>query len=29
VYRHQLRPVLLNGAIAMDQIFDAEPDQGA
>jgi hypothetical protein len=23
VYRHQLRPVLLNGAVAMDQIFDA------
>jgi integrase len=21
VYRHQLRPVLLNGAVAMDQIF--------
>jgi len=25
VYRHQLRPVLLSGAIAMDRIFDAEP----
>ncbi len=25
VYRHQLRPVLLNGAVAMDRIFDAEP----
>lgn len=25
VYRHQLRPVLLNGAVAMDQIF-ATPD---
>ncbi|MGW3613761.1 site-specific integrase [Micromonospora sp. NPDC005163] len=24
VYRHQLRPVLLNGAVAMDRIFDAE-----
>jgi integrase len=23
VYRHQLRPVLLNGATAMDQIFDS------
>jgi integrase len=23
VYRHQLRPVLLNGAMAMDQIFDS------
>ena len=21
VYRHQLRPVLLNGAVAMDRIF--------
>ncbi len=25
VYRHQLRPVLLNGAIAMDRIFDDQP----
>jgi hypothetical protein len=25
VYRHQLRPVLLNGAVAMDEIFDANP----
>jgi integrase len=25
VYRHQLRPVLLNGAIAMDRIFDDKP----
>jgi hypothetical protein len=25
VYRHQLRPVLLGGAVAMDQIF-GEPD---
>jgi integrase len=25
VYRHQLRPVLLNGATAMDRIFDTEP----
>ncbi|WP_328414267.1 site-specific integrase [Micromonospora sp. NBC_00389] len=24
VYRHQLRPVLLSGAVAMDRIFDAE-----
>nr|WP_280841634.1 hypothetical protein [Micromonospora sp. A200] len=24
VYRHQLRPVLLSGADAMDRIFDAE-----
>lgn len=24
VYRHQLRPVLLNGATAMDRIFDAD-----
>ena len=23
VYRHQLRPVLLDGAVAMDRIFDA------
>jgi hypothetical protein len=26
VYRHQLRPVLLKGAAAMDRIFPAEPD---
>lgn len=25
VYRHQLRPVLLGGAVAVDRIFDAEP----
>lgn len=25
VYRHQLRPVLLGGAAAMDQIFRREP----
>jgi integrase len=25
VYRHQLRPVLLTGAVAMDQIFEPEP----
>jgi integrase len=25
VYRHQLRPVLLNGAVAMDRIFSADP----
>jgi integrase len=25
VYRHQLRPVLLNGAVAMDRIFDSAP----
>ncbi|MGS2619062.1 site-specific integrase [Micromonospora sp. LZ34] len=24
VYRHQLRPVLLSGAVAMDRLFDAE-----
>ncbi|MEV4660128.1 tyrosine-type recombinase/integrase [Micromonospora sp. NPDC049301] len=24
VYRHQLRPVLLGGAVAMDRIFDPE-----
>ncbi|MGC9670857.1 site-specific integrase [Planosporangium sp. 12N6] len=29
VYRHQLRPVLLNGAVAMDRIFDAEPHGSA
>ena len=27
VYRHQLRPVLLDVAIAMDQIFEADPGQ--
>ena len=26
VYRHQLWPVLLDGAIAMDQIFDGDPE---
>jgi integrase len=26
VYRHQLRPVLLKGAIAMDKIFPADPN---
>ena len=26
VYRHQLRPVLLGGAVAMDQIFDPDED---
>lgn len=25
VYRHQLRPVLLGGAVAMDRIFPAAP----
>jgi integrase len=25
VYRHQLRPVLLKGAVAMDRIFPAGP----
>ena len=25
VYRHQLRPVLLGGAAAMDEIFQLEP----
>lgn len=29
VYRHQLRPVLLNGAAAMDRIFNATPDDPA
>lgn len=30
VYRHQLRPVLLGGAVAMDRIFGprSAPDQG-
>lgn len=27
VYRHQLRPVLLDGAVAMDRIFGLEPRQ--
>ncbi|MFI6267235.1 hypothetical protein [Micromonospora sp. NPDC051006] len=25
VYRHQLRPALLGGAVVMDRIFDAVP----
>jgi integrase len=25
IYRHQLRPVLLKGAVAMDRIFPAQP----
>jgi integrase len=29
VYRHQLRPVLLNGAVAMDQIFADEGTENA
>lgn len=29
VYRHQLRPVLLGGAVAMDRIFGAAPTPGA
>jgi integrase len=29
VYRHQLRPVLLNGAVAMDRIFNTEDDAPA
>jgi hypothetical protein len=28
VYRHQLRPVLLAGVVAMDQIFAREADGG-
>jgi hypothetical protein len=28
VYRHQLRPVLLDGAVAMDQIFDTRKGGG-
>lgn len=28
VYRHQLRPVLLTGAVAMDRIFPNEPAAG-
>jgi integrase len=27
VYRHQLRPVLLSGAVAMDRIFALTPDR--
>jgi site-specific recombinase XerD len=27
VYRHQLRPVLLSGAVAMDRIFPARPPE--
>jgi integrase len=29
VHRHQLRPVLLNGAVAMDRIFGADDTHGA
>ena len=29
VYRHQLRPVLLGGAVAMDQIFDVSEGEAA
>jgi integrase len=29
VYRHQLRPVLLTGAVAMDRIFDEQDDDGS
>jgi integrase len=29
VYRHQLRPILLGGAVAMDRIFDREPPKPA
>jgi integrase len=29
VYRHQLRPVLLHGAVAMDKIFDPPGTPGA
>jgi integrase len=29
VYRHQLRPVLLSGAIAMDQVFGGPDDTQA
>ena len=28
VYRHQLRPVLLNGAVAMDRIFGSDDAPG-
>ena len=28
VYRHQLRPVLLNGAVAMDRIFGSDEAPG-
>jgi integrase len=27
VYRHQIRPVVLHGAEAMDRIFPADPDR--
>lgn len=27
VYRHQLRPVLLNGAVAMDRIFKTDQER--
>jgi integrase len=29
VYRHQLRPVLLSGAVAMDRIFGVDPESPA
>jgi hypothetical protein len=29
VHRHQLRPVLLHGAVAMDKIFEAPPAEPA
>jgi integrase len=29
VYRHQLRPVLLAGAVTMDHIFGIDPDTPA
>ena len=29
VYRHQLRPVLLDGAVAMDRIFAPGPSKSA
>jgi integrase len=29
VYRHQLKPVLLNGAVTMDRIFGVETPPGA
>ena len=29
VYRHQLRPVLLNGAVAMDRIFGPNDTHGS
>jgi hypothetical protein len=28
VYRHELRPTLLSGAMAMDRIFEAEDPDG-